>query len=111
MSEIEIKLTVTAEDFAALKATPEFRELFGRPLSNGSLEATYYDTPKFDLRDSGLTLRVRRDGDHFVQTVKSVPQQSASAIERNEWEHILPGGQLDLNALPDAAQAAFTERV
>ncbi|MEJ0023875.1 MAG: CYTH domain-containing protein [Alphaproteobacteria bacterium] len=35
-----------------------------------TLETIYFDTPDFDLREGGLSLRVRRAGDHYVQTIK-----------------------------------------
>ena len=112
-SEIELKLTATPEDIAVLRTLAEFHTLLGDPIGAGMLEATYYDTAKFELRDRGVTLRVRRDGERLVQTIKSMPPTSLGAIERAEWEHEVQSPQPDLSALPDNAQiaAAFTEKV
>lgn len=111
-SEIELKLTATAEDFAVLRTLAEFRDLLGDPASAGMLEATYYDTPRFDLRACGVTLRVRREGERFVQTIKSLPQASLGAIERAEWEQEVADPQPDLGALPDEElTVAFTDGI
>ncbi len=111
-SEIELKLTVTPEDFAVLQASHDFHALLGKPVGTGTLDTIYFDTPKFELRDRGLTLRVRRDGERFIQTIKSLPEASPSAIERHEREQLVPDRRPDLGALPDAALAAvFTDRI
>jgi inorganic triphosphatase YgiF len=109
-SEVELKLSAAAKDFAVLRSLPQFRELLGDPISSGMLAATYYDTPRLELRDAGVTLRVRRDGDRFTQTVKSMP--FPGAIERGEWEQAVSSLKPDLDALPDAAPTeVFTDRV
>lgn len=41
------------------------------PRADRDLVSTYYDTKKRKLRHHGLTLRVRRTGDEYVQTVKT----------------------------------------
>ena len=110
MSEVELKLSAAAKDFAVLKDLPHFHELLGDPISVGTLQATYYDTPRFELRDAGVTLRVRRDGDRFTQTVKSLPQPGA--IERGEWEQAVSSLTPDLDALPENAPTEiFSDRV
>jgi inorganic triphosphatase YgiF len=111
-SEVELKLSVTPEDFAALKAHAEFRNLLAHPVSSGTLDAIYYDTPRCELHGHGISLRVRREHEKYVQTIKSLPQQSPGLIERTEWEQAVPGRQPDLGNVPDAGLAAvFTDRV
>ncbi|HTS40281.1 MAG TPA: CHAD domain-containing protein [Xanthobacteraceae bacterium] len=100
--EIELKLALTPADFAALKAHPTFAELLESPVSHETLTSVYFDTDQRDLRDHGVTLRVRRSGDKFIQTIKSV-SPSGSVLERGEWEHELEGGQPDLDAAAGTA--------
>ncbi len=47
------------------------------------LVSTYYDTKKRKLRRHGLTLRVRKAGDEYVQTAKTA---ALGGFARNEWE-------------------------
>lgn len=105
-SEIELKLTATPEDFALLKTLPQFHKLFGDPVDNSMLEATYYDTAKLELRDAGFSLRIRREGGRLVQTIKSLPQRSRGALERGEWEQEVGELKPELGALAEAGLAA-----
>ena len=99
--EIELKLTVTPAHIAALKAHKAFSELLEHPVASENLTSVYFDTDRFDLRHHGVTLRVRRKGGQFVQTIKS--SSTASPLERSEWEQPLQTGQPDLNVIADTA--------
>ena len=67
--------------------------------SEENLVTTYFDTARHKLRRAGLTLRVRQDGDDYVQTVKAV---TPGTLARGEWETKLDG------ATPDLAKAKET---
>jgi triphosphatase len=68
------------------------------------LRAVYYDTPETDLRDHGLTLRVRDDGKRRIQTVKqSTP--GCHSLHREEWECVLDAAA---GLSPDLDAAART---
>jgi triphosphatase len=77
-----------------------------------SLRATYFDTPDHRLRDGGFSLRVRREGVRFVQTLKH--RGTGGLFERDEWEAEVEGPDLDLALLAGtpiaelAAQTALT---
>jgi inorganic triphosphatase YgiF len=62
------------------------------------LEATYYDTPDTVLARQGASLRVRRSGKQFVQTLKLASQESP--LQRREMEARVPDSALQLDALP-----------
>jgi inorganic triphosphatase YgiF len=66
-----------------------------------TLISTYYDTPDSALDQRGLTLRVREQGGHFLQTVKEGDLASGDLLSRGEWEDAIPEGRPD----PDAAQS------
>jgi triphosphatase len=100
--EIEVKLTVTPADFAALQVHPSFGELLNSPVRTETLTSVYFDTDRGDLRNHGLTLRVRRKGDTYVQTIKSA-SSPVNTLERNEWEEPLENGQPDLDAAANTA--------
>src|SRR5579863_1626 len=56
------------------------------------LASVYYDTDKQALRRAGFALRVRREGEAYVQTLKC---NDEGAISRGEWESRLPGPDPD----------------
>ncbi|WP_215201240.1 CYTH domain-containing protein, partial [Escherichia coli] len=46
----------------------------------------YYDTPGRELARAKVALRMRRDGEQYIQTLKSRGQSVAGLSERNEWD-------------------------
>ena len=68
--EFELKLALSEGDFERLIAHPRLSEP-QLERSEKVLKSIYYDTPDLRLRDLGVTLRVRNDGNCFVQTVKA----------------------------------------
>ena len=65
------------------------------------LISTYYDTPDSALKQRGLTLRVRDQGGHFLQTVKEGDVASGDLLSRGEWEDAVAESRPD----PDATQS------
>jgi triphosphatase len=65
------------------------------------LISTYYDTPDSALKQRGLTLRVRDQGGHFLQTVKEGDLASGDLLSRGEWEDPVAESRPD----PDATQS------
>jgi inorganic triphosphatase YgiF len=61
------------------------------------LNSVYFDTPKFKLRKSGISLRVRSDGMRYIQTIKSDPGPG-DVSRRDEWETEIAGAVPDLRA-------------
>jgi len=89
--EKELKLKVPEADIARLRRHPLLADqALSAPVEH-QLVDTYFDTPKLDLWHNGLTLRVRQDGDTWLQTVKTAAQGSAGLHERGEWESALAG--------------------
>jgi len=86
--EVELKLAF-GSDTARRMADRELGEAPAR-----MVETIYFDTPKHRLRAAGCSLRLRRDGDRWLQTVKS-----GDGVERYEHERELAGDQLDLAML------------
>ncbi len=81
--EIEIKLTAHPGDLPAVRRALADLAVVVEEAGVKRLESRYYDTPGRGLQQRGMTLRVRRAGHGFVQTVKTEGQ---GAFERGEWE-------------------------
>jgi len=93
--EIEIKLQLPAANFARLRRVPLLRQASGSKRSENQV-SVYFDTKRLKLKDNGLTLRVRRTGNQYIQTIKS---DDGSPFERGEWETAVD------DSLPDLKQA------
>ena len=63
------------------------------------LDAVYYDTPDCSLHSQGWSLRVRRSGKGYVQTLKRGPVHG-EPFTRGEWEMPVEGFAPDLALLP-----------
>ena len=99
--ETEVKLLLRPESRSIVEAHPLFAAAAPSLSQNVS---TYYDTPEFALRQRGVSLRVRRSGDAFVQTVKS-RDGTAGFASRGEWEWPVASEALDPKALEQDAAA------
>jgi inorganic triphosphatase YgiF len=84
-AETELKFELTSAELRRLAKHPAFEQA---PRVR-KLISTYYDTPDFDLRKAGLSLRVRKVDGGYVQTVKR--NRSADIFDRDEWEAAAPG--------------------
>ena len=62
------------------------------------LVSTYYDTPGLALHRERLSLRVRKVGLKFVQTVKAENPSQVDMLERKEWEDQIPSKRPVLEA-------------
>ncbi len=101
--ETEIKLLLPPASRPRVEAHPLFAAAAPNVTQNVS---TYFDTPDFALRQRGVSLRIRRVGQGFVQTVKDRDGASGFA-SRGEWEWEIASETLD-PAVMAADQDALT---
>ncbi|MET4040913.1 CHAD domain-containing protein [Bradyrhizobium sp. RT6a] len=92
--EIELKLLVDADRMAHFNAAPVIAANARNKGTRKHLKSVYYDTPERTLRRNGLSLRVRRSGARFVQTVKT--DVVDDPLRRGEWEASVPSLAPDL---------------
>ena len=104
--EIELKLALHPRHIARIRRhplliniTPEQRPLL----------SIYFDTPKFDLMQRSIALRVRRVDDQWIQTLKAEAQSVGALSSRPEWEMaITDGSRPDFSVLPPTAVELLT---
>jgi inorganic triphosphatase YgiF len=96
-SETELKLSCRPTDLTALRDHPRLR---GADHRRRQLVATYYDTPTLDLRSAGLALRVRQEGERWIQTLKTEGRSVGSLHVRQELNDPVEGPSLDRSKLP-----------
>ncbi len=95
--ETELKLRIAPVQLAKLKRHPLLKALqLARPTTR-RLYNIYYDTPKFELQQSGMALRLRRSGRQWLQTLKGGGSVQGGLHQRNEWEMPVSGPALDFS--------------
>jgi inorganic triphosphatase YgiF len=105
--EVEIKLEVAPASLTRLEQIPLISACKA-PSKRTQEVSVYFDTDKQTLRKAGLTLRVRRIGDRYIQTIKTTA--NASLFERDEWESEIEGDAPDLRLARDTALAPLLGR-
>ena len=99
--EIELKLRLPAAARAELADHPVFRPPHATAPEERHEVTTYFDTPDLALAGKGISLRVRRNGDGRVQTVKLRGAGPAVAAQRGEWEWPIEQDTPDLGRLAE----------
>lgn len=99
--ETEIKLRASRETLDALRDHPVLKKRNKSGWERHELLNRYFDTADRDLARARVALRVRRDGEQFIQTLKSRGQSVAGLSERNEWDWYLDDDRLDPSRLGD----------
>lgn len=99
--ETEIKLRASRETLDALRDHPALKKRNKSGWEPRELFNQYYDTPDRELARARVALRMRRDGEQFIQTLKTRGQSVAGLSERNEWDWYLEKNKLDLKKLDD----------
>ena len=85
--EFEIKFEFKRASLPRLQQMPLIHGL--NPQRPSTEVSVYFDTDRHTLRKKGLTLRVRRIGDRYVQTIKKTG--NLAPFERGEWEAEIEG--------------------
>jgi len=90
--EVELKFELDPGAVAPVEAA--LARLSARRPKRERLRSTYFDTPRYALREAGITLRVRRIGRRRIQTVKLIGG-AAGLFNRPEWEGKIEGDTPD----------------
>lgn len=101
MREIELKFFI--DEQTAQKLWQRVKSLgfaAGSPKTK-TLTSIYLDTPEHTLKKAGITLRLRRDGRRWIQTVKTSRELHGGLSQVGEFENPAPRGHLNLEAIPD----------
>ncbi len=112
MPETELKFALDAAAFAHLRAR---LDQLGAP-ERRILHSVYFDTRKLRLKKAGVALRMRRDGERWIQTVKAKARNHGGLQRAEEAEADMPDALIDLTAIPDetlrvTVQAALKGRM
>src|SRR6478609_7626653 len=84
-AEVELKLLAPQGSLEKLREAPVIVQHARNRGVVRRLETVYYDTPERALFQRGMSLRVRRSGKHFIQTLKLLPDIGRPLVRR-QWE-------------------------
>ncbi len=107
--ETELKLLAPSGALDQLRTSPVILQSARNKGTVRRLETTYYDTPDHQLFAAGLSLRVRRSGKHFTQTIKC--SSVNGALTRQEWEAPVKTLAPDVSVLPTAEIAEVFNQI
>ena len=88
--EVELKLLLSPADNTKLRDHPLIAARAIAPPRTRQLTARYFDTPDLHLLRHGAGLRVRKENEQWLQTMKAGGSVQSGLHSRNEWE-----GQVD----------------
>lgn len=96
--EIELKLALAEEAQRGFLRHPLLRRAASR--QSFRLINLYYDTPRLELHQRGIALRLRAQGKRWLQTVKCAGQAAGGLSARPEWESPY-AGHFDFGGIDD----------
>lgn len=106
-----LKLVLTSEELQELNASPLLVDaVVGLPATR-TLRSLYFDTPDQRLRQARICLRLRSDGEYWVQSVMGETKVENGDTSSPEIETVLPRPEPDLNAIKDAKLRRKVSRV
>jgi triphosphatase len=109
--ETEIKLRLSPEARAALERHPAFNPPCASAPHTQQEVTTYFDTPDDALISKGVTLRIRRSGRVWKQTVKVARRGGQEPLQRSEWEWLTESDVPDLGHLAETPIAPLVRTI
>jgi triphosphatase len=108
--ENEIKLLARHEDLETLLHSPLLQKLATAEAVEHLIVDTYYDTPMHELRAQHATLRLRKSGNEYLQTLKIGDGSDGGLHSREEFELPVKGNRPVLGLLRKHAAVKGTLR-
>lgn len=94
-TETEIKLRITPKTADSIKASSLVDSRLVGCWQSSMILNQYYDTAERDLARAGVALRLRIDGNRYIQTFKHSGSGLAGLSVRKEWDWYLDSPELD----------------
>ena len=105
--EVELKLALAEAHQLRFLRHPLLKQALGRHVE--TLDNIYYDTADLSLRRRGISLRLRRKGRDWLQTVKLAGASAAGLSSRPEWE-VPYTGHFDFSDVDQSAVRDWLQR-
>jgi inorganic triphosphatase YgiF len=109
--ELEFKVQLAKGDLAKLSRSLRVKDIDAGQPSRRELRSTYFDTPQRDLHKAGLSLRVRRDANRWIQTLKAEQGVKRGLSNPVELETDVSGERPNLEAIRDPHYARSLRKI
>ncbi|MGD9152731.1 MAG: CYTH domain-containing protein [Gammaproteobacteria bacterium] len=102
-TEIELKFTIAPTEIVKLNKHLLIQQYLQQQYQL-KLENIYFDTPNLTLKKKNYALRIRKYGNHILQTLKTDQKINNELHERQEWEYEIKTEQIDSDQFPAEIQ-------
>lgn len=99
--EVELKILIDGAAAKKVRRHAFLRSSAATPAHTQRLYSVYYDTQAADLEALEYTLRLRKEGNVWTQTLKGKRQLKGGLSRTLELNSAAPGGRLLLDTIPD----------
>jgi len=99
--ELEIKVELSNSEVKRLGGELRYDELAMGSAATKKLRTVYFDTPGHNLQAAGFSLRIRRQGDRWLQTIKVAQHAADGVSDLIELEGPVDTGGPDLAKITD----------
>ena len=106
-TEIELKLLIDSSSIPQLLRHPLLKSACKSGPLKEKLHSIYFDTPDLALVRVQIALRLRQNGEHWIQTVKGGGKVEEGLHQRSEWEVPVTGNLPDLDKLLESPWRSF----
>src|SRR5687767_6471395 len=93
--EVELKIDLDPSSLKALRDRT-VASMAPQDIVREKLTSIYFDTKKLSLHRKGFSLRIRRQGERNVQTLKGGKEGGGGLFNRVEWNTDVAGDRPDL---------------
>ena len=107
--ETELKFSLPESALRHIESLAPLASRFTGQASERHEITTYFDTPDCLLNKEGLSLRIRRSGGHFKQTLKAASTERAAS--RHEFEWPVAKNAVDLSKLANTPAAPLLSKL
>jgi inorganic triphosphatase YgiF len=99
--ELELKVELSKSDMERLAGDLPGADVEAGPASTQKIKTVYFDTPEHNLHAAGMSLRLRRQNGHWLQTLKAEQQVADGVSNPIELEAPVDAEEPDVSRIAD----------